>query len=83
MRFFSKLKPGEAANKYILVHCTHGHNRTGFMIIHYLMRTQMNSVEQVYFIPALQVQDIGSESVLWLQYIYIPEQVRTEIGCSI
>jgi mRNA-capping enzyme len=46
MRFFSKLKPGEAANKYILVHCTHGHNRTGFMIIHYLMRTQMNSVEQ-------------------------------------
>lgn len=25
--------------KYILVHCTHGHNRTGFMIIHYLMRT--------------------------------------------
>ncbi|XP_004301983.1 PREDICTED: mRNA-capping enzyme-like [Fragaria vesca subsp. vesca] len=25
--------------KYILVHCTHGHNRTGFMIIHCLMRT--------------------------------------------
>ncbi|PRQ19266.1 putative mRNA (guanine-N(7)-)-methyltransferase [Rosa chinensis] len=24
--------------KYILVHCTHGHNRTGYMIIHYLMR---------------------------------------------
>ncbi|KAL1194070.1 hypothetical protein V5N11_004115 [Cardamine amara subsp. amara] len=25
--------------KYILVHCTHGHNRTGFMIAHYLMRS--------------------------------------------
>ncbi|XP_062014585.1 uncharacterized protein LOC133731157 [Rosa rugosa] len=33
--------------KYILVHCTHGHNRTGYMIIHYLMRTQpMRTVTQ-------------------------------------
>jgi protein-tyrosine phosphatase len=49
MRFFSNLhaKGDTAANKYILVHCTHGHNRTGFMIVHYLMRTQCNSVEQV------------------------------------
>ncbi|CAI9116612.1 OLC1v1017806C1 [Oldenlandia corymbosa var. corymbosa] len=27
------------APKYILVHCRHGHNRTGYMIVHYLMRT--------------------------------------------
>eukprot|EP00271_Cylindrocystis_brebissonii_P018745 TRINITY_DN5443_c1_g1_i1.p1 TRINITY_DN5443_c1_g1~~TRINITY_DN5443_c1_g1_i1.p1 ORF type:complete len:787 (-),score=173.00 TRINITY_DN5443_c1_g1_i1:153-2513(-) len=26
--------------KYVLVHCTHGHNRTGYMIIHYLMRME-------------------------------------------
>ncbi|KAG8093463.1 hypothetical protein GUJ93_ZPchr0012g22008 [Zizania palustris] len=32
--------------KYILVHCTHGHNRTGFMIVHYLMRTQLSSVTE-------------------------------------
>nr|GEW53415.1 mRNA-capping enzyme-like [Tanacetum cinerariifolium] len=32
--------------KYILVHCTHGHNRTGYMIIHYLMRTLLISVTQ-------------------------------------
>ncbi|VVA96156.1 unnamed protein product [Arabis nemorensis] len=33
--------------KYILVHCTHGHNRTGFMIVHYLMRsTLMMNVTQ-------------------------------------
>ncbi|TYH05547.1 hypothetical protein ES288_A08G091600v1, partial [Gossypium darwinii] len=34
----------QKSNKYILVHCTHGHNRTGYMIIHYLMRTQPMSV---------------------------------------
>ncbi|KAJ7961298.1 mRNA-capping enzyme [Quillaja saponaria] len=32
--------------KYILVHCTHGHNRTGYMIIHYLMRFLSMSVTQ-------------------------------------
>ncbi|XP_078158081.1 uncharacterized protein LOC144553751 [Carex rostrata] len=32
--------------KYIVVHCTHGHNRTGFMIVHYLVRSQVLSVTQ-------------------------------------
>ncbi|XP_047980187.1 mRNA-capping enzyme isoform X3 [Salvia hispanica] len=32
--------------KHILVHCTHGHNRTGYMIAHYLMRTSPISVTQ-------------------------------------
>ncbi|XVF78902.1 hypothetical protein PTKIN_Ptkin14bG0175100 [Pterospermum kingtungense] len=36
----------QKSKKYILVHCTHGHNRTGYMIIHYLMRYQMISVTQ-------------------------------------
>ncbi|KAL9280920.1 putative mRNA (guanine-N(7)-)-methyltransferase [Arabidopsis thaliana] len=35
------------SEKYLLVHCTHGHNRTGFMIVHYLMRSRpMMSVTQ-------------------------------------
>ncbi|KAM7463992.1 hypothetical protein LguiA_032113 [Lonicera macranthoides] len=34
------------SKKYILVHCTHGHNRTGYMIVHYLMRTLPMSVTQ-------------------------------------
>lgn len=34
-QFISRQKNSK---KYILVHCTHGHNRTGFMIINYLMR---------------------------------------------
>ncbi|XP_065852096.1 uncharacterized protein [Euphorbia lathyris] len=32
--------------KYILVHCTHGHNRTGYMIVHYIMRSTPMSVTQ-------------------------------------
>ncbi|KAF5953668.1 hypothetical protein HYC85_006524 [Camellia sinensis] len=35
------------SKKYIIVHCTHGHNRTGYMIVHYLMRTLSISVTQV------------------------------------
>ncbi|KAG5253305.1 mRNA-capping enzyme [Salix suchowensis] len=34
------------SKKYIVVHCTHGHNRTGYMIVHYLMRSQPMSVTQ-------------------------------------
>ncbi|XP_077253045.1 uncharacterized protein LOC143892358 isoform X2 [Tasmannia lanceolata] len=34
------------SKKYVLVHCTHGHNRTGFMIVHFLMRSQPISVTE-------------------------------------
>ncbi|XP_008235258.1 PREDICTED: mRNA-capping enzyme-like [Prunus mume] len=30
----------------ILVHCTHGHNRTGFMIVHFLVRNESISVTE-------------------------------------
>eukprot|EP00898_Chlorokybus_atmophyticus_P003802 jgi/Chlat1/4422/Chrsp29S04391 len=33
--------------KYCLVHCTHGHNRTGYTICQYLARTMGGSVESV------------------------------------
>ncbi|KAL7172340.1 hypothetical protein ACSBR2_031936 [Camellia fascicularis] len=33
-------------NKIILVHCTHGHNRTGYMIVHFLVRTESISVTE-------------------------------------
>ncbi|KEH23126.1 putative mRNA (guanine-N(7)-)-methyltransferase [Medicago truncatula] len=42
-QFLSRQKHSK---KYILVHCTHGHNRTGYMIVHYLMRTMSMSVTQ-------------------------------------
>ncbi|MCL7039703.1 hypothetical protein MKW94_014887, partial [Papaver nudicaule] len=34
------------SKKYILVHCTHGHNRTGFMVVHFLMRSMAMSVTE-------------------------------------
>ncbi|XP_048138695.1 mRNA-capping enzyme-like [Rhodamnia argentea] len=34
------------SKKYVFVHCTHGHNRTGYMIINYLMRSMPMSVSQ-------------------------------------
>lgn len=42
-QFISRQKQSK---KYILVHCTHGHNRTGYMIAHYLLRSQSISVTQ-------------------------------------
>ncbi|XP_052175702.1 uncharacterized protein LOC127790300 [Diospyros lotus] len=42
-QFLSRQKHSK---KYILVHCTHGHNRTGYMIVHYLMRTLSIPVTQ-------------------------------------
>lgn len=48
MQFLSRQKHSK---KYVLVHCTHGHNRTGFMIVHFLMRTQLLHVADVWFPP--------------------------------
>ncbi|GMY25433.1 mRNA-capping enzyme [Fagus crenata] len=42
-QFISRQKHSK---KYILVHCTHGHNRTGYMIVHYIMRSHPASVTQ-------------------------------------
>ncbi|KAK9281057.1 hypothetical protein L1049_003950 [Liquidambar formosana] len=43
MRFCSRQSHSK---KYILVHCTHGHNRTGYMIVHFLVRTESISVTE-------------------------------------
>lgn len=46
MHFLSTQR-GSTRSKNILVHCTHGYNRTGYMIIHYLKRSQQGlTVEQ-------------------------------------
>ncbi|XP_050236991.1 uncharacterized protein LOC126686796 isoform X2 [Mercurialis annua] len=42
-QFCSQTTNGE---KCILVHCTHGHNRTGYMIAHFLKRTRSISVTE-------------------------------------
>uniref|UniRef100_A0A7N0TN11 mRNA guanylyltransferase n=1 Tax=Kalanchoe fedtschenkoi TaxID=63787 RepID=A0A7N0TN11_KALFE len=43
--FLSRQKQ-QHTKKCIFVHCTHGHNRTGFMIVHYLMRSQLLSLTE-------------------------------------
>ncbi|KAK1280856.1 hypothetical protein QJS04_geneDACA019854 [Acorus gramineus] len=42
-QFFNSQKH---TKKHILVHCTHGHNRTGFMIVHFLVRSHLMTVTQ-------------------------------------
>ncbi|KAF9622517.1 hypothetical protein IFM89_031921 [Coptis chinensis] len=46
----NQYKDLERPKKYILVHSTHGYNRTGYMIVHYIVRAQAISVTE-----ALQV----------------------------
>ncbi|CAH9064345.1 unnamed protein product [Cuscuta epithymum] len=36
----------EHSNKYVLVHCTHGYNRTGYMIVHFLVRNEKITVSE-------------------------------------
>ncbi|TQD99326.1 hypothetical protein C1H46_015115 [Malus baccata] len=53
--------------RYILVHCTHGHNRTGFMIVHFLVRNESISVTEAINIfararpPGIYKQDYIDE----------------------
>nr|GMC53573.1 mRNA-capping enzyme-like isoform X1 [Ipomoea batatas] len=36
----------ENANKYVFLHCTHGYNRTGYMIVHFLVRIEKITVTE-------------------------------------
>ncbi|KAL8224881.1 hypothetical protein R6Q57_017438 [Mikania cordata] len=51
------------SNKYVLVHCTHGHNRTGYMIVNFLIRAGSVSVTEAIHIfsearpPGIYKQD--------------------------
>jgi len=38
----------------IIVHCTHGFNRTGYMIVNYLMRSSKSSLEKNFLASALE-----------------------------
>ncbi|XP_008787727.1 mRNA-capping enzyme-like [Phoenix dactylifera] len=76
MQFLSRQKHSK---KHILVHCTHGHNRTGFMIIHFLMRTQLLHVSDALHIfaqarpPGIYKQDYIES--LYLFYHESPENL--------
>ena len=37
-------------DSYIIVHCTHGHNRTGFMICHHILRASIETMRVADFV---------------------------------
>lgn len=71
MQFLSRQKHSK---KYVLVHCTHGHNRTGFMIVHFLMRTQLTHVSDVCFFRAL---------TYWLSCVIVYQYIMFSVGVSL
>ncbi|KAH0930983.1 hypothetical protein HID58_008100 [Brassica napus] len=58
--------------KYILVHCTHGHNRTGFMIVHYLMRSMptMNVTQEI----SQEIVTMSNDDILGDEIPYYQEE---------
>ncbi|KAK1384994.1 mRNA guanylyltransferase [Heracleum sosnowskyi] len=71
-------------NKYVLVHCTHGHNRTGFMIVHYLMRVMSMSVTQAINIFAdARPPGIYKQDYLDALYVFYHERKPDGILCPI
>ncbi|KAL3717058.1 hypothetical protein ACJRO7_008610 [Eucalyptus globulus] len=76
IQFLSRQKHSK---KFIFVHCTHGHNRTGYMIINYLMRSMPMSVTQVVtaiLIPFMWAFEMGSYALFILQAIKIFSDAR-------
>ncbi|KAF8781307.1 hypothetical protein HU200_000568 [Digitaria exilis] len=68
--------------KYILVHCTHGHNRTGFMIIHYLMRTHVSCVaEAINIFAQRRPPGIYKRDYIEALYSFYHEVPENMIAC--
>lgn len=62
------------SKKYILVHCTHGHNRTGFMIVNYLMRSQpMHVAEALHIFAQKRPPGIYKQDYIEALYMFYHE----------
>ncbi|KAJ6844138.1 mRNA-capping enzyme isoform X1 [Iris pallida] len=71
MQFLTRHKHSK---KYMLVHCTHGHNRTGFMIVHFLMRSQnMHVAEAVKIFAEKRPPGIYKQDYIEALYTYYHE----------
>lgn len=70
--------------KYILVHCTHGHNRTGYMIIHYLMRTlpMLTVTQAIKAFDEVRHPGIYKPDYIDALYTFYHERKPAEIVCS-
>ncbi|KAL5743644.1 hypothetical protein ACOSQ2_026760 [Xanthoceras sorbifolium] len=70
------------SKKYILVHCTHGHNRTGYMIVHYLMRSLSMSVTQAIKIFAeARPPGIYKPDYIDTLYVFYHEKKPAKVTC--
>ncbi|XP_054821835.1 uncharacterized protein LOC129320405 isoform X3 [Prosopis cineraria] len=69
-------------NEYIFVHCTHGHNRTGYMIVHFLVRTESISVtEAMNKFSAARDPGIYKQDYIDALYMYYHERKPEEVVC--
>ncbi|XP_028762231.1 mRNA-capping enzyme isoform X3 [Neltuma alba] len=69
-------------NKYILVHCTHGHNRTGYMIVHFLVRTESISVtEAINKFAMARHPGIYKQDYIDALYMFYHERKPEEVVC--
>ncbi|KAK7285378.1 hypothetical protein RJT34_20147 [Clitoria ternatea] len=70
------------AEKYILVHCTHGHNRTGYMIVHFLVRTESISVtEAINKFALARHPGIYKQDYIDALYMFYNEKKPEDLVC--
>ncbi|KAH1194868.1 mRNA-capping enzyme [Glycine max] len=68
--------------KYILVHCTHGHNRTGYMIVHFLVRTESISVtEAINKFACARHPGIYKQDYIDALYMFYHEKKPEDLVC--
>ncbi|XP_040870005.1 mRNA-capping enzyme isoform X1 [Glycine max] len=68
--------------KYILVHCTHGHNRTGYMIVHFLVRTESLSVtEAINKFACARHPGIYKQDYIDALYMFYNEKKPEDLVC--
>ncbi|ESW34402.1 hypothetical protein PHAVU_001G149600 [Phaseolus vulgaris] len=68
--------------KYILVHCTHGHNRTGYMIVHFLVRTESISVtEAINKFALARHPGIYKQDYIDALYMFYHEKKPEDLVC--
>ncbi|XP_058738029.1 uncharacterized protein LOC131610167 isoform X3 [Vicia villosa] len=70
------------SKKYILVHCTHGHNRTGYMIVHFLVRTESLSVtEAISKFAQARPPGIYKQDYIDTLYMFFNEKKPESLVC--
>ncbi|XP_043713709.1 mRNA-capping enzyme-like isoform X3 [Telopea speciosissima] len=79
---FQFLSRQKQSKRFILVHCTHGHNRTGFMIIHFLIRSQSISVtEAIQRFASARPPGIYKQDYIDALYTFYHERKPETVTC--